>query len=182
LPQDNLWGRGSRPVINVSWQDANEYAQWLSRETGKHYRLPTEAEWEYAAGNGGKEDWAGTSNANKLSKYAVSMTKQTEPVGSRNPTSFGLYDMSGNAAEWIEDCWHNNYDGAPSDGHAWKRKTAANVISVCCVAVRASTKSWTCVRGPETGSLPMFAHAFSALVSPETSNESALIPLPSEKP
>jgi formylglycine-generating enzyme required for sulfatase activity len=122
LPQDNGWGRGRRPVINVSWNEAAEYAKWLSTQIDKRYRLPTEAEWEYAARSGGKgETWAGTSNERQLAEYAVFGPNQnrTDPVGNRKPNSFGLYDMSGNVWEWVEDCWHENYDSAPNDASPW---------------------------------------------------------------
>ena len=121
LPADLGWGRGRRPVINVSWDDAKAYAAWLSQQTGKAYRLPTEAEWEYAARSGGKPDvWAGTSDAKQLPDYAVYNTNRTEPVGGKKPNGLGLNDMSGNVWEWVEDCWHDNYEGAPTDGSAWE--------------------------------------------------------------
>ena len=118
--KDEGWGRGMRPVINVSWNEAVEYTKWLSTETGKRYRLPSEAEWEYAARSGGKDEiWAGTSDEKQLAQYAVFGTRQTELVGGRKPNGIGLHDMSGNVWEWVEDCWHENYDGAPKDGSAW---------------------------------------------------------------
>jgi formylglycine-generating enzyme required for sulfatase activity len=120
LPNDEGWGRGSRPVINVSWDDAKAYAQWLSQQTGKRYRLPTEAEWEYAARSGGQDQtWAGTSDETQLKNYAVYRARRTESVGSKQPNSLGLYDMSGNVWEWVEDCWHKDYEGAPTEGSAW---------------------------------------------------------------
>jgi formylglycine-generating enzyme required for sulfatase activity len=117
------WGRGSMPVVNVSWDDARHYAGWLSHTTGKRYRLLTEAEWEYAAraGSDSRYPWgdaAGVNNANCVdcnSKW----TLQTAPVGSFEPNAWGLYDCSGNVWEWVEDSWHSNYDGAPDDGSAW---------------------------------------------------------------
>jgi formylglycine-generating enzyme required for sulfatase activity len=120
LPDDSGFGRGNRPVINVSWQEAKAYAAWLSRETRKNYRLPTESEWEYAARSGGQQDiWAGTSDERELKRYAVYGAKRTEPVGGRKPNGLGLYDMSGNVWEWVEDCWHEDYKHAPADGSAW---------------------------------------------------------------
>ena len=123
LPGDNGWGRGPRPVTNVTWENARDYAVWLSKRTGKRYRLPSEAEWEFAARSGGKNDmWAGTSDEKKLADYAVFGALESEPVGSRKPNGLGLYDMSGNVSEWVEDCWHPNYNDAPSDGRAWKEE------------------------------------------------------------
>lgn len=128
LPHDEGWGRGRRPVINVSWDDAKAYAEWLSQATGKRYRLPTESEWEYAARSIAKKKdniWAGTSEEKELSQYAVyaaNSQNRTAPVGEhegRKPNALGLYDMSGNVWEWVEDCWHEDYKGAPADGSAW---------------------------------------------------------------
>jgi formylglycine-generating enzyme required for sulfatase activity len=120
LPNDSKFGRGRRPVINISFVDAQDYAAWLSEKTDKRYRLPSEAEWEYAARSGGKDEiWAGTSDEKQLADYAVFDKRQTEPVGSRKSNGLGLYDMSGNVNEWVEDCWHENYTGAPADGSAW---------------------------------------------------------------
>jgi len=120
FPDDEGWGRDRRPIINVSWHDAKDYAAWLAEQTGKHYRLPTEAEWEYAARSGGKDEvWAGTSDEEQLADYAVFAKDRTEPVGSRKPNGLGLHDMTGNLWEWVEDCWHGNYNGAPENGSAW---------------------------------------------------------------
>jgi len=122
LPDDKAWGRGQRPVINISWGDAKAYAKWLSGQTGDQYRLPTEAEWEYVARSGGTEQvWAGTSNERQVGNYAVYVKNsegKTAEVGSKQPNRLGLYDMSGNVFEWVEDCWHKNYQGAPTDGSA----------------------------------------------------------------
>jgi formylglycine-generating enzyme required for sulfatase activity len=123
FPVDQGWGRGRRPAIFVSWLDAVEYAKWLSAQTGRRYRLPTEAEWEYAA-RGGKEtaywwgkDWV-KGNAN-CRGCGTQWESKTAPVGSFKPNPFGLYDTSGNVWEWVEECWHRNYSGAPADASAW---------------------------------------------------------------
>ncbi len=133
FPGDQGWGRGKRPVINVSWDEAKAYAAWLSEATGKRYRLPSESEWEYAARSEGKNDlWAGTSNEEELKDYAVYATNsgnRTALVGpdqGRKPNESGLYDMSGNVWEWVEDCWHASYEQAPTDGAAWLERNGGN--------------------------------------------------------
>jgi formylglycine-generating enzyme required for sulfatase activity len=107
-PGDEGWGRGSRPVINVSWNDAKEYVAWLSRKTRKTYRLLSEAEWEYAAraGTTTAYSWGddiGRGNANCSSCGSQWDGKQTAPVGSFRPNAWGLYDTHGNVWEWVED-------------------------------------------------------------------------------
>ena len=123
-PADEGWGRGSRPVINVNWLEAKAYAAWLSEQTGKRYRLPSEAEWEYAARAGTETayswgDEIGVNRANGHDSGSEWSHQRTSPVGSFAPNDFGLYDMHGNVWEWGEDYWHRNYEGAPSDGSAW---------------------------------------------------------------
>ncbi len=114
--RDNRWGRGSRPVLYVSWKDAREYVAWLSRKTGKPYRLLSEAEWEYAAraGTTTKYYWGNSFNIDY-----VNIRRASSPVGSLLPNGFGLHDMSGNVYEWVQDCYHDSYKGAPIDGTAW---------------------------------------------------------------
>jgi formylglycine-generating enzyme required for sulfatase activity len=134
-PGDETWGRGKRPVINVSWDDAKQFVAWLAKKTGKPYRLLTEAEWEYAARGTTK----GTANQPPCSTGATINVSQanydgnfiygvgakpgiyrqkTQEVGSFRPNAFGVYDMHGNVWEWVEDCYHDNYNGAPTDGSA----------------------------------------------------------------
>ena len=120
---DAGWGRGNRPVIFVSWDDAKAYVAWLSKMTGKSYRLLTEAEWEYAARAGTKTvycwgDEIGKNNAN-CKGCGSEWLKGTAPVGSFAPNAFGLYDMLGNVWQWVEDCYHDSYGRAPADGSAW---------------------------------------------------------------
>ena len=121
---DEFWGRGQRPVINVSWDDAKDYVAWLSSQTGAEYRLPSEAEWEYAAraGSVAKYGWGnqvGKSRANCGDCGSQWDSTRTAPVGSFAPNAWGVHDMHGNVWEWVEDCWNDSYAGAPSDGSAW---------------------------------------------------------------
>jgi formylglycine-generating enzyme required for sulfatase activity len=129
-PGDESWGRGSHPVVTISYYDAKAYVDWLSRKTGKPYRLLTESEWEYAARAGtstpftfgatilpseanydGSVDGTGPSDVNR---------QRTMPVGSFPANRFGLHDMHGNVSEWVEDCWHDEYTAeTPEDGQAW---------------------------------------------------------------
>ena len=122
-PSDHGFGRGRRPVIDVSWGDAVAYTRWLSRRTGQAYRLPTEAEWEYAARAGGLSlNWWG---ADAPAGRAVCLDcgsrwdgRSTAPVASLAPNPFGLYDTAGNVYEWVADCYQPNYRNAPTDGSA----------------------------------------------------------------
>lgn len=128
-PKDDGWGRGNRPVIDVSWDDAGQFATWLSKFTGQRFRLPSEAEWEYAARAGtttkfSTGDCISTNQANYNGNYPNNncskgeYRKQTVPVGSFPANAFGLQDMHGNVWEWTQDCWKDSYSGAPADGSA----------------------------------------------------------------
>ncbi len=124
LASDYGWGRGKRPVVGVSWDDARAYAGWLSQETGKHYRLPTEAEWEFAARAGTASPyWWGFGIEPGLAACfdcgSVWDNRSTAPVRSFPANPFGLYDTAGNAMEWVEDCYHPNYEDAPDVSRAW---------------------------------------------------------------
>jgi formylglycine-generating enzyme required for sulfatase activity len=120
-PSDEGWGRGRRPVINISWDDAQAYIAWLLQETGKAYRLPSEAEWEYAcrAGTTSRYSFGDAITADNAN-YGDSGLGRTSEIGAYPANPWGLHDMHGNVWEWVEDDWHENYRGAPADGSAWK--------------------------------------------------------------
>ena len=134
--EDAGWGRGRRPIINITWEEAMEYTAWLSEETGKRYRLPTEAEWEYAVRAGSTTKYHFGDDQARLCQYgnhsdtstdhewrntacSDGVGERTAEAGQYQPNSFGLYDMQGNVYEWVQDCWNNSYEGAPADGRAW---------------------------------------------------------------
>jgi formylglycine-generating enzyme required for sulfatase activity len=138
-PGDESWGRGRRPVINVSWDDAKEYVAWLTRKTGKPYRLLTEAEWEYAARgvtsasgphppfSTGQTINYRQANYDANFKYGVGgqqgvYRQKTMDVGTFPKNAFGLHDMHGNVWEWVEDCYKDSYAGAPTDGSAVQQR------------------------------------------------------------
>ena len=123
VPGDHGWGRGERPVINVRWQDALAYTQWLSEQTGSRYRLPTEAEWEFAARSGSDTRFwwgneTGKAHANCFDCGSEWSGQKTAPVGSFSASPFGLQDMAGNVMEWVQDCYQPDYSSAPADGSA----------------------------------------------------------------
>ncbi|MGK7949056.1 MAG: SUMF1/EgtB/PvdO family nonheme iron enzyme [Xenococcaceae cyanobacterium] len=129
----------NRPVKQVSWNDANEFCQKLSEKTGRNYRLPSEAEWEYACRAGTITPFHfGATLTSNLANYNANYTYQSEPegeyrqetteVGIFPPNAFGLYDMHGNVWEWCEDDWHDNYNGAPSDGSVWRSRSNIKVV------------------------------------------------------
>ena len=123
-PADKGWGRGARPVIMVSWNEAQAYVKWLSGKTGKTYRLPTESEWEYAARGGTTTAywWGGKYEQGKVT------SGKTAEVGSHEANAFGLYDVTGNVAEWVEDCYVNSFKAAPTDGAAVKQSGCQHVV------------------------------------------------------
>lgn len=130
-PGDMGWGRGKRPVINVSWEDAKQYVDWLSHKTGTTYRLPSEAEWEYAARAFPTSDEAnspayafGDAIAKVQANFGGNVGRSVR-VGEYPANAWGLHDMHGNVWEWVEDRWHNNYDGAPANGLPWIEGTAS---------------------------------------------------------
>jgi formylglycine-generating enzyme required for sulfatase activity len=168
-PDDHGWGRGRQPVTEVSWNDARAYADWLSRKTAKHYRLLSEAEWEYAARGGAATPFAfgQTISARQANFDASSKTPlnpmgskrgKALPVGSFAPNAFGLHDMHGNLWEWVEDCWNDEYgpntpnDGKPAlagdcHGHVLRGGSwedyAGDIRSAARVASEADDHSWS---------------------------------------
>jgi formylglycine-generating enzyme required for sulfatase activity len=120
LPADEGWGRGNMPVVNVTWEDARRYANSLANITGKPYRLPSEAEWEYAARAGTTTDyWWGNVPDIATANFIDTPGGGPFSVNSLEPNPWGLYNMNGNVDEWVEDCFHESYFGAPADGSAW---------------------------------------------------------------
>lgn len=110
------------PVENLSWDNVQQFVAKLNKRTGQKYRLPIEAEWEYAARAGTTTDWSFGNDESKLGNYAWyhrNSGQWTQPVGQKLPNGFGLYDMYGNVSEWTQDCFHFKYLGAPNDGRAW---------------------------------------------------------------
>jgi len=127
------WGRENRPVINVNLDEARDYVAWLSQQTGQHYRLPSEAEWEYAnrAGTITNYPWGNEIGKNRANCFGCGSRwdrKSTSPVGSFQANPWGLFDMQGNVWELTDDCWNFNYVGAPSDGSAWKSGDCSRVV------------------------------------------------------
>ena len=135
-PEDEGWGRDNRPVIHISWHDALKYIDWLNCKTGGDYRLPTEAEWEYAVRAGSVSIYHFGNDGSQLCRYANHADASTDydwrnkacsdgvgvgtaMVGRYQPNDYGLHDMYGNVWEWVQDCWNESYEGAPIDGSAW---------------------------------------------------------------
>ena len=131
-PEDPGWGRGRRPAINVSWDDAQAYIAWLSQETNRAYRLPSEAEWEYACRAGTTTRYSfGDAITPDNANYADSGLGRTSEVGGYPANPWGLHDMHGNIWEWVEDDWHENYRGAPADGSVWKETKTGSGPRLC---------------------------------------------------
>lgn len=118
----------SHPVACINWNDAQAYVKWLSFQTGKQYQLPTESQWEYACRAGEQIEYCGSNDVDSVAWYDHNSGKTTHPATTRQPNAFGLYDMSGNVGEWIEDSYHKRYNGAPSDGSAWSGDSSKRML------------------------------------------------------
>jgi formylglycine-generating enzyme required for sulfatase activity len=122
------------PVEQVSWGEAQSFIQKLNTRTGKQYRLPSEAEWEYSCRAGGQQEYCGGDNVDSVAWYGAyanpsgNSGKTTNPVAARQANAFGLYDMSGNVWEWVADSYHESYNGAPADGSVWQGDGAERVL------------------------------------------------------
>ena len=117
------------PVDSVSWNDVQGFIKKLNAQTGLRFRLPTEAEWEYACRSAGKpENYCGGNDAGRLAWYGDNSGARTQAVAQKGANGIGLHDMSGNVWEWTQDCWHDSYDGAPADGQAWAQGACAKRV------------------------------------------------------
>ncbi len=174
LPDDEGWGRGRRPVINVIWEDATAYVEWLGGETGEAYRLPSEAEWEYAARAGTATPFHfGATISTKQANYDGNYTygkgrkgkwrEQTVEAGSLPANPWGLHEVYGNVWEWVEDCWNDSYEGAPVDGLPGRLEIAA---FACCGAARGAADRSGYVRRAVTGATLITGATMLVFASP----------------
>ena len=164
-------GKDDAPVANVSWSDAKQYAAWLAETTRKPYRLPSEAEWEYAARGGtqtrywwGDQFQAGMVNCRNCSD--IPANDQPVKVGSLKPNPFGLFDMGGSVDQWVEDCWHKTYQGAPADGSAWVENDCPSHVIRSGSWRKDSNYARTANRGSYDTNVRYPTHGFRVALSP----------------
>ena len=165
-------GKDDAPVTNVSWSDARQYVAWLAETTGKAYRLPSEAEWEYAARGGtqtkywwGDQFQPGMVNCKGCSDIPVN--DQPVKVGSLKPNPFGLFDMGGGVDQWVEDCWHKTYQGAPADGSAWVENECPSHVIRSGSWRKNSSYARTSSRGSYDTNVRYPTHGFRVALSPK---------------
>ena len=174
VPNDKNWGRGERPVINVSWDDAQSYVSWLSKRTGVSYRLLSESEWEYAARAGTtttRYSWGddiGANLANCRSCGSRWDAQGTAPVGWFPANAWGLHDMRGNVWEWVQDCWNDHYLRAPADGSAWERGNCSRRVlrGGSWVSIPRNLRSANRLRFTSVGRLNDFGFRVARTVTP----------------
>ncbi|MBV8496249.1 MAG: SUMF1/EgtB/PvdO family nonheme iron enzyme [Gammaproteobacteria bacterium] len=148
LPDDRGWGRQKHPVIGVSWDAASAFIAWLNKQGTYRYRLPSEAEWEYAARSGTDAEAAEFSGTARDASQDPDADERTRPVGQGQANAWGLYDMVGGVVEWLQDCYQEDYHGAPSDGSAWlagdcsRRVERGGPAGKDSSALRFSTRHW----------------------------------------
>jgi formylglycine-generating enzyme required for sulfatase activity len=164
-------GKDDAPVANVSWSDAKQYVAWLAETTRKPYRLPSEAEWEYAARGGtqtrfwwGDQLQPGMVNCKNCSD--IPAIDQPVKVGSLKPNPFGLFDMGGGVDQWVEDCWHRNYQGAPADGSAWVENACPSHVIRSGSWRKDSDYARTSSRGSYDTNVRYPTHGFRVALSP----------------
>ena len=164
-------GKDDAPVANVSWSDAKQYVAWLAETTRKPYRLPSEAEWEYAARGGtqtrywwGDQFQPGMVNCKNCSD--IPAIDQPVKVGSLKPNPFGLFDMGGSVDQWVEDCWHKNYQGAPADGSAWVENACPSHVIRSGSWRKDSDYARTSNRGSYDTNVRYPTHGFRVALSP----------------
>jgi formylglycine-generating enzyme required for sulfatase activity/class 3 adenylate cyclase len=164
-------GKDDAPVTNVSWSDAKQYVAWLAQATRKPYRLPSEAEWEYAARGGtqtrywwGDQFQPGMVNCKNCSD--IPANDQPAKVGSLKPNPFGLFDMGGSVDQWVEDCWHKNYQGASADGSAWAENDCSSHVIRSGSWRKDSNYARTSNRGSYDTNVRYPTHGFRVALSP----------------
>jgi formylglycine-generating enzyme required for sulfatase activity len=176
-PSDEGWGRGRQPVINVSWDDAKAYVDWLSRMTGVSYRLPSEAEWEYAARAGSETAywWGDDRPTSEQANFGQNVGKTTE-VGTYPANPWGLHYMNGNVWEWVDDCWNDSYSAPerPDDGSAW---TSGDCDHRVLRGGSNDDPAGVCAPPPATGTAPPAGTMMSASGLPGRSRAARASPL-----
>ena len=159
-------GKDDAPVTNVSWGDARQYVAWLAETTGKAYRLPSETEWEYAARGGTQTKYWWGDQFQPGMVNCIPVNDQPVKVGSLKPNPFGLFDMGGGVDQWVEDCWHKSYQGAPADGSAWVESECSSRVIRSGSWRKDSSYARTSSRGSYDTNVRYPTHGFRVALSP----------------